>query len=69
MATLELFATNYCWQCSNCHQKYDAMWRPTDKPYQPLKAHMWTADKPTFRYCPMCGEPLEECGKDVCELS
>lgn len=59
MAKLELFATQHCWVCSACGQKFDALWRPSDKPYKPLKRDMWSTDKPVFRYCPMCGEEFE----------
>ena len=55
MAKLELFATQNCWECSVCHQKFDALWRPTIKPFKPLKRDMWTLDKPTFSFCPACG--------------
>lgn len=59
-ALLELFATQHCWECSSCHQKYDALWRPTEKAFKPLPAYMWTTDKPTFKYCPMCGKKFGE---------
>lgn len=58
-AELELFATSYCWQCSACKQKYDALWRPAERPQKPLEAYMWNLDKPVFKYCPMCGEKFE----------
>ena len=60
MTTIELFATQNCWQCSFCKQKYDAMGRPTKNPFVPPKISVWYSDKPTFNFCPMCGEKIEK---------
>lgn len=59
MATLDLFATGYCWQCSDCRQKFDALWRPTEYPFKPNEAYRWTEDPPRFNYCPICGKHFE----------
>lgn len=54
-AKLELNAMQYGWSCTNCHQFFDAFWRPAKKGWKPPEAYMWMADKPDFNYCPYCG--------------
>ena len=72
-ATLDLLATLYSWQCSNCHALFDAMWRPValEKVWAPPVTYQWTADKPDFNYCPHCGACFRKepaCGEAVCEI-
>lgn len=59
---LALNASMKCWECTNCHQLYNAIWRPVkgDKVVEPPKAYNWAADKPTYRYCPMCGAEFKK---------
>ena len=59
MANLELFATGNCWQCSECKAKFDALWRPTKKPFVPPHNFAWSIDPPPFKFCPMCGKEIE----------
>lgn len=56
-ASLDLTASLHGWQCSNCHQLFDAMWRPTkpEKAWAPPVSSNWAADRPTFNYCCNCG--------------
>ena len=74
MADLELMATQYAWGCSNCHAMYDAMWRPTtiEKTWAPPVTYLWMTDKPTYNYCPNCGQPFRKelgvNGEATCEL-
>lgn len=73
IAELALSATKFGWQCTNCHQLFDAMWRPVEpeKVWRPPVAYMWMADKPPFRFCPNCGIELGKevpCGEEICEL-
>ena len=72
-AELALAATKFGWECTNCHQLYDAMWRPNtlEKIWRPPVSLQWMIDKPTFRYCPSCGVEFGkeiECGEEICEL-
>ena len=56
-ATLDLSGSLHGWVCSNCHQLYDALWRPIEKEkaWTPSSAFNWVADKPTFHFCCRCG--------------
>lgn len=72
-AELAISATMCCWECTNCHQLFDAMWRPTtpEKAWKPPVTYAWTADRPPYRFCPNCGISLMgdmECGEEICEL-
>ena len=62
MANLALAATKFGWQCTNCHQLFDAMWRPIDdkKIWKPPVAYNWMLDKPPFNFCPTCGEGFSD---------
>ena len=57
MAELALAATKFGWQCTECHQLFDSMWRPIkpEKIWQPPLAYNWMIDKPPYNYCPICG--------------
>lgn len=59
MASLNLFATKYAWECSACHCLFDAAWRPAEHPFKPPVHYEWSFDKPVFKYCPMCGEKFD----------
>ena len=61
-ASLDLTASCHGWMCSNCHQLYDAMWRPIpkEKAWAPPACFNWPADKPTFNFCEHCGARFSE---------
>lgn len=61
-ASLNLSASYHGWVCSNCKQLFDCMWRPIEyrKAWIPPSNYIWPEDKPTFRFCPSCGEPIEK---------
>ena len=62
MSSLDMSASFHGWVCSNCHQLYDAMWKPIpiDKAWAPPVQYMWVEDKPTFNFCSTCGERFEK---------
>lgn len=66
---LALAATKYGWQCSNCYQLFDFLWRPIspEKAYKPPIPCNWMADKPPFHFCPMCGVKFGEENADGAE--
>lgn len=73
-ATLDPMVTQYVWVCSNCKTRFHYSWRPLAENVRilpPNPAYQWTADRPTYRYCPMCGAKFVKesaCGEETCEL-
>lgn len=72
-ATLDPMVTQYVWVCSNCKARFNYMWRPTSEDEHsvpPSLAYQWTADRPVFRFCPMCGAEFRKeiiCGEETCQ--
>ena len=62
MAKLELDASKKGWRCSSCGLFVDSIGRPIfgHEPWTiQMKTNTWLENKPAYRFCPGCGEPIE----------